>query len=246
MAMAELHMLQHSHRHCLQDKGYSSGEDTQYHAPAAPAASSQGTLSSRLGAPAAPSPAPQQLALAGGAPPPGAAPALRPCLSAFQPAPQACISLGLPNIWRASAAYRFLVLLSTAYSAAAAARAGEAARMVDAFCTPGGLRAQPSQDDCRVFVESLGHLDGDAIVAELEAKMVGLLLLLLLLGNLHDVVCTLRASADMQQGARPEQSVQCTQLSCAYPLLMCAGGRFVASCPAGHLCAGGHHPVRAY
>ena len=43
---------------------------------------------------------------------------------------------------------------------------------MDAFCTPGGLRAQPSRDDCRVFVESLGRLDGDAVVSQLEAKMV--------------------------------------------------------------------------
>ena len=40
------------------------------------------------------------------------------------------------------------------------------------FCTPGGLRAQPSRDDCRVFVESLGSLDAEALTQELEAKMV--------------------------------------------------------------------------
>ena len=44
--------------------------------------------------------------------------------------------------------------------------------MVEGFCTPGGLRAQPSRDDCRMFVESLGALDAEALTAELEAKMV--------------------------------------------------------------------------
>ena len=43
---------------------------------------------------------------------------------------------------------------------------------MEGFCTPGGLRAQPSRDDCRVFVESLGSLDAEALTQELEAKMV--------------------------------------------------------------------------
>ena len=67
------------------------------------------------------------------------------------------------------------------------AGAGEEARVVEAFCTPGGLRAQPSRDDCRVFVESLGHLNGDAIVQELEAKMVRLHL------HWHAAACWLAA-----------------------------------------------------
>jgi len=51
-------------------------------------------------------------------------------------------------------------------------QAGAEARLVDQICTPGGLRAQPSREDLRVFVESAGSLNGDTLAQLLEAKMV--------------------------------------------------------------------------
>ena len=43
---------------------------------------------------------------------------------------------------------------------------------MDQICTPGGLRAQPSRDDLRVFVESAGSLSGTRIAECLEDKLV--------------------------------------------------------------------------
>jgi hypothetical protein len=49
---------------------------------------------------------------------------------------------------------------------------GGEARLVDQICTPGGLRAQPTREDLRIFVESAGSMNGDALAQLLEAKMV--------------------------------------------------------------------------
>lgn len=48
----------------------------------------------------------------------------------------------------------------------------EQARLVDGLCAPGGLRAQPAREDLRLFVESIGNLDGARVAQLLQAKMV--------------------------------------------------------------------------
>ena len=52
---------------------------------------------------------------------------------------------------------------------------GDASRLVNQICTPGGLRAQPSREDLRIFVESLGSQSGQQIAELLEDKLVNLL-----------------------------------------------------------------------
>lgn len=49
---------------------------------------------------------------------------------------------------------------------------GEEARLVNQVCTPGGVRAQPSAEDLRIFVESVGSLRGNEVAQQLEAKLV--------------------------------------------------------------------------
>lgn len=50
--------------------------------------------------------------------------------------------------------------------------AGDAARLVNQICTPGGLRAQPSREDLRIFVESVGSHSGQEVAELLEDKLV--------------------------------------------------------------------------
>lgn len=52
---------------------------------------------------------------------------------------------------------------------------GDASRLVNQICTPGGLRAQPSREDLRIFVESLGSQSGQEIAELLEDKLVSCL-----------------------------------------------------------------------
>ena len=49
---------------------------------------------------------------------------------------------------------------------------GEEARLVNQVCTPGGMRAHPSREDLRIFVESVGSLSGVVVAERLEEKMV--------------------------------------------------------------------------
>ena len=49
----------------------------------------------------------------------------------------------------------------------------EEAQLVDALCTPGGLRAAPEREDLRVFVESIATVNGTTIADLLREKMVG-------------------------------------------------------------------------
>ena len=42
---------------------------------------------------------------------------------------------------------------------------------MDGLCAPGGLRAQPAREDLRLFVESIGNLDGARVAQLLQAKM---------------------------------------------------------------------------
>ena len=55
---------------------------------------------------------------------------------------------------------------------------GDASRLVNQICTPGGLRAQPSREDLRIFVESLGSQSGQHIAELLEDKLVSCLCLI--------------------------------------------------------------------
>ena len=57
----------------------------------------------------------------------------------------------------------------------AKALGGDASRLVNQICTPGGLRAQPSREDLRIFVESLGSQSGQQIAELLEDKLASLL-----------------------------------------------------------------------
>mgnify|MGYP001810711119 CR=1 FL=1 len=64
-----------------------------------------------------------------------------------------------------------------AASSAAPAAAGDAQhaleqRLVDRLCTPAGLRAAPSGEDLRAFVEGLAPLDGPAVARLLQRKLV--------------------------------------------------------------------------
>ena len=81
--------------------------------------------------------------------------------------------------------------------------------MVEGFCTQGGLRAQPSRDDCRVFVESLGSLDAEALTQELGAKMVR--------GNWHASCITHGCShqCDPRTGQTASKSHYAGSLPCA-------------------------------
>ena len=45
-------------------------------------------------------------------------------------------------------------------------------RAVDGICAVGGLRAQPSREDLRVFVENVASLNGARVAELLQAKMV--------------------------------------------------------------------------
>jgi hypothetical protein len=45
-------------------------------------------------------------------------------------------------------------------------------RAVDGICAVGGLRAQPSREDLRLFVENVASLNGARVAALLHAKMV--------------------------------------------------------------------------
>lgn len=45
-------------------------------------------------------------------------------------------------------------------------------RTVDGICAVGGLRAQPSREDLRVFVENVASLNGPRVAELLQAKMV--------------------------------------------------------------------------
>ena len=49
---------------------------------------------------------------------------------------------------------------------------GEEARLVNQVCTPGGVRAQPSPEELRIFIESVGSLSGQEIADQLENKLV--------------------------------------------------------------------------
>ena len=49
---------------------------------------------------------------------------------------------------------------------------GDAGRLVNQICTPGGLRAQPSREHLSVFVESVGSQDGQTVAELLEDKLV--------------------------------------------------------------------------
>ena len=51
-------------------------------------------------------------------------------------------------------------------------RTGDEAQLVDAMCTPGGLRAQPDREDLRLFVENAASLNGTTVAELLQAKMV--------------------------------------------------------------------------
>ena len=45
-------------------------------------------------------------------------------------------------------------------------------RLVDRVCLPAGLRAAPSRDDLRVFVDGISSLDGPTVAQLLERKLV--------------------------------------------------------------------------
>ena len=53
----------------------------------------------------------------------------------------------------------------------------EEAELVDALCTPGGLRAAPEREDLRLFVESIAAVNGTTVADLLRQKMVSFLLL---------------------------------------------------------------------
>lgn len=46
-------------------------------------------------------------------------------------------------------------------------------RLVDGICALGGVRAQPSREDLRLFVENIASLNGTRVAELLHAKMVG-------------------------------------------------------------------------
>ena len=50
----------------------------------------------------------------------------------------------------------------------------EEAELVDALCTPGGLRAAPEREDLRLFVESISAVNGTTVADLLRQKMVSL------------------------------------------------------------------------
>ena len=62
---------------------------------------------------------------------------------------------------------------------------GEEARLVNQVCTPGGMRAHPSREDLRIFVESVGSLNGVVVAERLEEKMVSLFWVLHRSGSMH-------------------------------------------------------------
>lgn len=45
-------------------------------------------------------------------------------------------------------------------------------RLVDGICAVGGVRAQPSREDLRLFVENIASLNGTRVAELLRAKMV--------------------------------------------------------------------------
>ncbi len=45
-------------------------------------------------------------------------------------------------------------------------------RAVEGICAVGGLRAQPSREDLRIFVENVASLNGARVAELLQAKMV--------------------------------------------------------------------------
>ena len=48
----------------------------------------------------------------------------------------------------------------------------EEAELVDALCTPGGLRAAPEREDLRLFVERIAAVNGTTVADLLRQKMV--------------------------------------------------------------------------
>jgi len=51
----------------------------------------------------------------------------------------------------------------------------EEAELVDALCTPGGLRAAPEREDLRLFVERIAAVNGTTVADLLRQKMVSYL-----------------------------------------------------------------------
>lgn len=51
---------------------------------------------------------------------------------------------------------------------------------MDGICAVGGLRAQPSREDLRLFVENVASLNGARVAELLQAKMVYIIINLLL------------------------------------------------------------------
>ena len=58
------------------------------------------------------------------------------------------------------------------FSRPPAADGSEEAALVDAMCTPGGLRAAPERDDLRLFVENIAAVNGTTVAELLRDKMV--------------------------------------------------------------------------
>ncbi len=48
----------------------------------------------------------------------------------------------------------------------------EEAELVDALCTPGGLRAAPEREDLRLFVERIAAVNGTTVADLLRQKIV--------------------------------------------------------------------------